>query len=149
MTHGHFVQMGGFTLMDGDVNKGVLTAEKFQELLTARKIDLPTITEEEIEDRSKGDGLSATLTIVQTTWFIIQFFHRLEQRLAVTHIEWHTVAIAIVSGALHFYWWRKPLNVRFPIPLALRLDAPTPVQDAELVAGDVDICEIPISVEFM
>ena len=35
MTHGHFIQMGGFTLIDGDVSKGVLTAEKFQELLRA------------------------------------------------------------------------------------------------------------------
>ena len=73
MTHGHFIQMGEFMLMDGDVNKGVLTAEKFLELLRAKKIDLPTIMKEEIEGLSKGDGLSATLTVVQTTWFIIQF----------------------------------------------------------------------------
>ena len=146
MTHGHFVQMGGFTLMDGDVSKGVLTAEKFQELLRTKKIDLPTITEEEINDRSKGDGLSATLTIVQTTWFIVQFFHRLGQGLAVTHIEWLTVAVAIFNGALYFCWWKKPLNVRFSLPLALRLDTPTPVQEAELVSGEVDICQMPISV---
>ena len=87
MTHGHFVQMGGFTLMDGDVSKGVLTAEKFQELLSAKNIDLPTITEEEIKDRSKGDGLSATLTVVQTTWFLIQFFLRWRQGLLTTHLE--------------------------------------------------------------
>ena len=141
MTHGHFVQMGGFTLIDGDVSRGVLTAEKFQELLRANKIDLPTITEEEIEDRSKGDGLSATLTIVQTTWFIIQFSLRLKQHLVVTHIELLTVAVAIFNVALHFFWWRKPLNVRFPIPLAMRRDSPTPVQDAEIVSGETDICE--------
>lgn len=140
MTHGHFVQMGGFTLMDGDVNKGVLAAEKFQELLKAKKIHLPTITEEEINDRSKGDGLSATLTVVQTTWFIIQFFLRLREYkgLAITHIEWLTVAVAIFNGALHFLWWRKPLNAQFPIPLALRLDASNPVQDAELPSAPHD-----------
>ncbi|KIJ92024.1 hypothetical protein K443DRAFT_652322 [Laccaria amethystina LaAM-08-1] len=137
-THGHFVQMGGFKLMDGDVNKGVLTAEKFQELLRAKKIDLPTITEEEIKDRSKGDGLSATLTIVQTTWFIVQFIFRLSQGLAVTHIEWLTVAVAIFNGALYFCWWQKPLNVQFPIPLALRLDIPTPIQDAEVISAPHD-----------
>ena len=125
--------------MDGDVNKGVLSAEKFQELLRANKIDLPTITEEEIMDRSKGDGLSATLTIVQTTWFIIQFFLRLRQGLAATHIEWLTVAIAIFNAVLHLLWWQKPLNVQFPIPLALRLDASTPVQDTEIVSGEVDL----------
>ena len=149
MTHGHFVQMGGFTLMDGDVSKGVLTAEKFQELLSAKKIDFPTITEEEIEDRSKGDGLSATLTIVQTTWFIIQFSLRLKQGLVVTLIEWLTVTVAFLNVALHFFWWQKPLDVRLPIPLALRLDSPTPVQGTELVLGEVDICEMPISVKVM
>ena len=125
--------------MDGDVNRGVLTAEKFQELLRAKKIDLPTITEEEIKDRSKGDGLSATLTIVQTTWFIVQFFHRVGQHLVVTPIELLTVSVAVFNGALYFCWWQKPLNVGFPIPLALRLDTPTPVQDAELVSGEVVI----------
>ena len=141
MTHGHFVQMGGFTLVDGDVSKGVLTAEKFLELLRAKKINLPTITEEEIEDRSKGDGLSAILTIVQTTWFIIQFSLRLKQHLVVTHLEWLTVSVAIFNGALHFFWWQKPLNIRFPIPLALRLDSPTPVQHAEVVSGEIGICD--------
>lgn len=50
MAHAHFVQMGGFMLMDGNVNKGVLTAQTFQELLGQKKINLPTITEEEIQD---------------------------------------------------------------------------------------------------
>ena len=127
--------------MDGDVSKGVLTAEKFQELLRAKKIDLPTITEEEIKDRSKGDGLSATLTIVQTIWFIIQFSLRLKQGLVVTAIEWLTVTVAFLNVALHFFWWRKPLNVRFPIPLALRLDSPTPIQYADVVSGEIDICD--------
>ena len=134
--------------MDGDVSKGVLTAEKFQELLSAKNIDLPTITEEEIKDRSKGDGLSATLTVVQTTWFLIQFFLRWRQGLLTTHLEMITFTIAVFNGALYFFWWQKPLNVRFSIPLALRLDTPTPVHDAELASGEVDICEMPISVEF-
>ena len=136
-------------LMDKNVKKGVLTAEKFQELLRAKKIDLPTITEEEIKGLGKGDGLSATLTILQTTWFIIQFFRRLGQGLVVTNIEWLTVAVAVANGGLHFFWWRKPLDVPFSVPLALRLGAPTPIQDAELVSGEVDICEMPISVELM
>ena len=136
-------------LMDGDVKKGVLTAEKFQEFLKAKKIDLPKITKEEIKGLSKGDGLSAAITIVQTIWFITQFFLRLKQRLIVTNIEWLTVAVAVVNGGLHFFWWRKPLDVRFAVPVALRPEALTPVQDAEPVSGEVDICEMPIFVKFM
>ena len=128
-------------LMDKNVKKGVLTAEKFQELLRAKQIDLPTIKEEEIKGLGKGDGLSATLTILQTTWFIIQFFRRLGQGLVVTNIEWLTVAVAVANGGLHYFWWQKPLDVRFSVPLALRLDTPTQVQDTEPVSGEINICE--------
>ena len=73
-THGHFVQMGGFMLVDEHASRSVLTAEKFLELLEEKRINLPPITREEILDHSKGDGLSRVIAIVQTIWFIIQFF---------------------------------------------------------------------------
>ena len=45
---------------------------------------------------------------------------------------------------------RKPLDVRFAVPVALRPEALTPVQDAEPVSGEVDtVCEMPIFVKFM
>ena len=56
--HGYFIQMGGFILFEGNVAKGVLSPEKFSELFTAGKIEIPTVTAEEIEDRSKADGFS-------------------------------------------------------------------------------------------
>ena len=57
-THGHFIQMGGFMLFEGNTPKGVLSPERFSELLTAGKIEFPTIAVEEIEDRSKADGFA-------------------------------------------------------------------------------------------
>ena len=45
-------------LYKGNDPKGVLSPKKFSELLTAGKIEFPTVTEEEIEDRSKADGFS-------------------------------------------------------------------------------------------
>ena len=65
-THGHFIQMGGFMLFEGDIPKGVLTPERFSELLTAKKIEFPTVTGEEIKDRSKADGFSKTIALGQT-----------------------------------------------------------------------------------
>ena len=57
-THGHFIQMGGFMLFEGEIPKSVLTPKRFSELLAAGKIEFPTVTVtvEEIEDRSKADA---------------------------------------------------------------------------------------------
>ena len=37
----------------------------------------PTISEEEINDKSKGDGLTKTIVILQLLWFSVQFIGRL------------------------------------------------------------------------
>ena len=56
-------------LMDGDRrNLGVLTTEMFLDRLGKGEIAFPTITEEEIEDRSKADGLAKGIAVLQTTW---------------------------------------------------------------------------------
>jgi hypothetical protein len=62
-THGYFLQMGGFMLMDRDEKKGVLTTHMFCELLQEGKIAFPSITEAEIEDRSKGDSLARGIVV--------------------------------------------------------------------------------------
>ena len=80
-THGHFIQMGGFMLFEGNVAKGVLSLERFSELLTAGKIEFPTVTREEIEDRSKADGFLKTIALVQTLWFVAQCLARRAQHL--------------------------------------------------------------------
>ena len=45
-------------LFEGNTPKGVLSPERFSELLTAGKIEFPTLSVEEIEDRSKADGFA-------------------------------------------------------------------------------------------
>lgn len=121
-------------LMDGNASRGVLTAEKFLELLEEKKIDLPTITEEEILDRSKGDGLSRMIAIVQTLWFIIQFSLRRQQGLIVTEIEWLTLALASVNCGYMFYWWSKPIGINCSMPVSLKHS--TLVQQAERLSSE-------------
>ncbi|KAF8505041.1 hypothetical protein BU17DRAFT_58091 [Hysterangium stoloniferum] len=132
VTHGHFIQMGGYMLVDGQVAKGTLTPEHFKELLEVGKIEFPTISKEEINDRSKGDALSKALVIVQTTWFILQCIARKAQGLATTQIELLTLALATLNGIIYFLWWDKPLDIRYPVPIhmletpinPINLDAP-------------------------
>ena len=74
-------------LFEGNVAKGVLSPERFAELLTAEKIEFPTLTVEEIEDRSKSDGFSKTIALGQTLWFVAQCIARRPQHLDLTLIE--------------------------------------------------------------
>ena len=106
-------------LFEGKVAKGVLSQEKFSELLTAGKIEFPTVTVEEIEDRSKGDGFSKTIAVGQTLWFIVQCLARRAQHLDVTLIELLTLSLAALNGMMYFLWWNKPLDVRCPVRVYL------------------------------
>ena len=106
-------------LMDGDERKGVLTPGKLRNLLREGKIAFPSITEEEIKDRSKADGLAKGILVLQTTWFIAQCISRTAQGLVITEIELITLAIASINGLLYFLWWNKPLDVKCCVPVLL------------------------------
>ena len=112
-------------LFEGNNAKGVLSLERFSELLTAGKIEFPTSTEEEIQDRSKSDGFSKTIALGQTLWFVTQCISRRVQHLDLTLIELLTLSLAVLNGLMYFLWWHKPLDVRCPVHVYLQvLDAP-------------------------
>ena len=110
-------------LFEGNVAKGVLSPERFSELLTAGKIEFPTITIEEIKDRSKADEFSKTITAGQTSWFVAQCLARTAQHLDLTLVELLTLSLAVLNGVMYFLWWHKPLDVRCPVHVYL-LDKP-------------------------
>ena len=111
-------------LFEGNTPKGVLSTERFAKLLTAGKIEFPTLTVEEIEDRSKADGFSKTIALGQTLWFVAQCISRRAQHLDLTLIELLTLSLAVLNGLMYFLWWHKPLDVRCPVRVYLRvLDA--------------------------
>ena len=57
-------------------------------------------SEAEIQDKSKGDRLSITLALTQTTWFILQCISRAIEGFAMTELEVATCAFAICSPEL-------------------------------------------------
>ena len=121
MTHGHFIQMGGFMLFDseGNIAKGVLTPIIFSGLLEEKKIEFPNVPVEEIEDRSKTDGFSKTIALGQTLWFVAQCIARRAQHLDLTLVELLTLSLAFLNGVMYFLWWNKPMDVRCPIRVYL------------------------------
>ncbi|KAF9485752.1 hypothetical protein BDN70DRAFT_969609 [Pholiota conissans] len=108
--------MGGFALHTRD-GPEVLSYDLLQELLAEKKIEFPKITEEEIEDRSKLDGLSKTVAVGQTTWFVAQCITRKIQGLVTTELELVTVAFAVLNVFIYFFWWNKPMDVHKPVPV--------------------------------
>ena len=130
-THGYFIQMGGFMLFDGDNPKGVLSPDTLSELFRAGKIEFPTVTEEEIEDRSKADAFSKTIALGQTLWFVAQCIARSAQHLDLTLVELSTLSLAVLNGLMYYLWWNKSLDVRCPIPVYL-LDKPNePIESSD------------------
>ncbi|KAF9480163.1 hypothetical protein BDN70DRAFT_640834 [Pholiota conissans] len=128
-THGYFIQMGGFVLYHGSRRGGVLSPERMEALLRDRLIEFPTITEEEIQDRSKGDALSKMLVIGQTSWFIAQCITRRAQGLIMTELELVTLAFAALNSFMYFFWWNKPLDVRTRVPVYV-YDKPIPEKES-------------------
>jgi hypothetical protein len=123
LAHGFFLQMGGFMLCESgrpiqtlrdrtwlDEDNTSLIWNIQQEV-----IDPPRITEEDIQDRSKGDAISKTLIVLQTTWFVVQCVARWSQRLPVTELEVVTLGFAILNGITYIAWWDKPQNVGRPV----------------------------------
>ena len=127
--HAFFLIMGGFTLHEGGKPVRILEARELEELSEAGKIEWPTITEDEIADRSKGDYLSKTIVLFQTTWFIAQCIARGIYGLDVTELEVVTLAFATLTGVIYFFWWDKPLDVRCSIPVQLLKGRLEEIQD--------------------
>ena len=134
--HAFFLIMGGFMLQERGKPDRVLEAEELERLSEAGKIEWPTISEEEIADRSKGDYLLKTIVLFQTTWFIGQCIAR-----GVTELEVVTIAFASLTGVIYYFWWDKPLDVHCSIPVHI-LDTGSPIifpsniPDQELTEGD-------------
>jgi hypothetical protein len=127
--------MGGFMLFNGETEMGVLaryTKTKdtwshpslgkvavFKEMVRDGSIKLPTISEKEIQDRSKSDALSKCIVLGQTGWFVLQCIARKAQGLVITELELITLGLAVLNGFMYFCWWNKPFDVRTTVPVNL------------------------------
>ncbi|KDR83026.1 hypothetical protein GALMADRAFT_134537 [Galerina marginata CBS 339.88] len=150
MTHGFFLIMGGFVLVKGEEDLGTVSVELFKEL--KEEIEFPSLTREEIEDKSKGDHLTKGLVVIQVLWFIIQSIARGVLGLALTELELLTLAFASLNAAMYYFWWYKPLSVQVRVPIHLKpssefmhkreLQRTGGITDIDLVSRDIaDVLE--------
>lgn len=114
--------------------ESVLTFDALKRLLSENLVTLPTITEDEINDRSKGDALAKGFALLQITWFIFQIIARTVQGLAITKLELTTAALAGLNSVMYVFWWDKPCDVRFPVVIRTKGVEELPASRAEDVA---------------
>jgi hypothetical protein len=117
-THSFFVLMGGFMLYDVDGKPcHTLQPDEILKLIREECIDAPTLTANQIHDRSKGNAISKGLIMLQVAWFIMQLITRAIYHLETTQLEAGTLAFAALSFLTYAVWWNKPLNVQCPHPV--------------------------------
>ncbi|KAK0229409.1 hypothetical protein EDD85DRAFT_974646, partial [Armillaria nabsnona] len=122
MAHGFVLSMGGFCYTKaGPVFPSTMTSsilrlddlDSHPQLMT----QLEQISAETIEDKSKGDGLSKTISKFQISWFIAQCAAQVIQHLPMTLLEMTALAFAGLTINTYSLWWYKPLNIRYHISL--------------------------------
>ena len=106
--------VSGTHVEKGPVTKGrvtILTLEMLRELVKDEEFEI-RLTEDEISDRSKGDGLSKLIFVLQSSWFIMQCIARHIQGLDLTQLELTTLAMASLNAITILLWWKKPLGAQ-------------------------------------
>ncbi|KAF9446186.1 hypothetical protein P691DRAFT_674166 [Macrolepiota fuliginosa MF-IS2] len=125
LAHGFLVLMNGLALHVGEEYIGPLTAATLFRRLEYQEITSPmTISQEEIEDKSKGDFFTKLVVTIQTTWFAVQCIGRAAAQLPLTELEIVTLAFAVLNLMIYALWWHKPQNIGVAIPVIT--SKPTP-----------------------
>ncbi|KAG2130720.1 hypothetical protein DEU56DRAFT_954638 [Suillus clintonianus] len=114
VTHGFFAWMGGFMLYFNDKPRATLIPDELERFVREGSVDMPVIIEADIEDRSKGDGLSKSIAVLQLAWFVLQLVARHAQNLPITLLEIDTLAVAVLTCVAYAVWWKKPKDVGRP-----------------------------------
>jgi hypothetical protein len=129
--HSQFANMGGFVLrVGGDTtepndappmsysNPYHLVASNILALREAGLLTkLPSITQEEINDKSKSDGLIRAITVVQIVWMMVQIIVRASRNLTISQLEVSVLAFASCAIVLYGLNWEKPKGVQVPFVL--------------------------------
>ncbi|KAL8875984.1 MAG: hypothetical protein Q9198_005740, partial [Flavoplaca austrocitrina] len=138
LVHGFYALMGGFavahsmeiastaaagagcddcplqTFLPENISRATLTPDGLRFLMFYEPSAVPSITTEQIMDKSKADGLKKTLVCAQALWFCLQCLTRLSQSLPISLLELNTFGHALCTLAIYIFWWHKPLDIEEP-----------------------------------
>ncbi|KAK3317250.1 hypothetical protein B0T19DRAFT_434545 [Cercophora scortea] len=75
------------------------------------------ISQADLADKSKANGMAKALVCIQALWFVIQCIARVAQNLPLSLLELNTVAHALCALTVYILWWHKPLDIGRPTAL--------------------------------
>ena len=138
--HAFFADMGGIRLRCPDFQDFPINSVHFLWLIEHGHVEYPELAETTIRDKNKADTLSRGITVVQVTWFTVQFIARGFQHMYITTLELST--LAFVCCTLHTFWfWRnKPLDVAEPITLTSEKELRSILRESDPNIGDGQHC---------
>jgi hypothetical protein len=112
ITHAFFANMGGLVLEYDRGTEGIaIHGRALFMLLEGNYLKLPSLSKEEIEDRSKADYFVKAAVAFQVGWTVVQIGARVVQHLPVSELELITVAFVVCSVVMYCFWWHKPVDV--------------------------------------
>jgi hypothetical protein len=123
-----FLNMGGFVVQNDssidEKHRIRVRPEVLLKLFQRKAMPWPTLSDAEINDRSKADWIAKGLAIIQSLWFTTQLIGRWAQGLAVTTLELFTFGIVICAIVTYIAWWEKPFDVQVPVVLQTKETIP-------------------------
>lgn len=112
--HAYYCDMGGFILHTKDFKAFPVNSVQIHWLVEKGYLEVPQIKAEEIVDKSKADIFAKVVTIIQTSWFMLQCIGRAAQHLTFTTLELSTLAFVCCTLPTYYFWLRKPVDVFTP-----------------------------------
>ena len=73
---------------------------------------LPSITKEELEDKSKSDSFVKVIAIIQISWTTLQIIARAARKLPISQLELAVLAFAACAVVIYALYWVKPKDIR-------------------------------------
>lgn len=117
LRHAFFADMGGFQLCAPGSPPFPINAKQLHWLVVNRHVDYPSITAEQIRDRSKQDSVAKVVTGFQISFLIIQLIGRAAQHLSITALELNALGIVVCSLMTSYAWLHKPVDIAAAVPI--------------------------------
>ena len=124
MTHSFFAEMGALAIQFDDGSRQTIDCYLLRQYIEAGslRIEDMSLSEADIDDRSKSDSFTKTVAVLQSVWFVSQCIARAVQHLALSQLEVATSAYVACAIVTYFFWREKPLDVDCQTVIGKRID---------------------------
>ncbi|OQO15271.1 hypothetical protein B0A48_00654 [Cryoendolithus antarcticus] len=134
ITHSFYADMGGVHVKSSDFPSCPANSKQLLYLLKRGYIDIPDVTETELEELGKSDILTnqvtsiASLAIAST--FLNNIAARLAQDLGVTTLEVTVLANIFCTLGTYLCWWNKPSDIEVSHCYRLKITMAALIEEA-------------------